>query len=129
MTSDRSSVTFYKVKTIVTHCSLISILAAIPYTVANKSCSGNGIVDYQCLQASSGFVNLKCRCPSDQCGRRVFAIHEHAKTDTCAFYIHQRHICACTKPLMIHTSLFSRSQTRNFVECNPGPHKKLKCRI
>ena len=68
----------------------------------------------------------KFKCRSDHCGRRVIAIHEHVKTDTCALYPHHRHICACRKTLIIHKSLFYRSQTFNFVECDPGPHKTTK---
>ena len=43
------------------------------------------------------------------------------KTDTCALYAHHKHICAWPKNLMIHKSLFCRSQTLNVVECDPGP--------
>ena len=45
------------------------------------------------------------------------------KSNTCALYIHYRHIYACNKNLVIHKLLFCRSQTRNFVECDPGQQK------
>ena len=54
---------------------------------------------------------------------------ENTKTDTCALYTHHKHICAWQQHLIMHKSLFRRSQTLNFVECDPGPRKTLKYRI
>ena len=54
---------------------------------------------------------------------------ENVNIYTCPLCIHHKHICACNKTPIIHKSLFCRGQTRNFVECDPGPQKTLKCRI
>ena len=44
-----------------------------------------------------------------------------SKTDTCALYLHHKHICAWQKNLIFHKSLVCRGQTLNLVECDPGP--------
>ena len=51
---------------------------------------------------------------------------QKVNTDTCALYADHRHICAWPKHHNSHKSLFCRSQTLNFVECDPGPHKTTK---
>ena len=54
---------------------------------------------------------------------------KNVKADTCVLYAHHRHICAWPKRLMIHKSLFCRSQTLNFVERYPGHRETTKFRI
>ena len=54
---------------------------------------------------------------------------ENTINDTCALYTYHRHICALQKQLIIQKSLFYPSQTLNFVESDPGPHKTTKYRI
>ena len=54
---------------------------------------------------------------------------KNEKIDTYPLYAHHRHICAWPKNMIICMSLFCRSQTLTFMECDPGPHKTMKYRI
>ena len=67
--------------------------------------------------------------PPTTVGVAYLRFMNNVKTDTCALYTHQRHICACNRNLVVHKSLFSRRPNRNFVECDPGPHATLTYRI
>ena len=83
-------------------------------------------VDHNCVWTSNTFDCAQCRCRSDQCGRSVFALCKNVKTDTCALYVHHRHICAWPTHLMIPKSLFCRRQTLTVMECDPGSHNTIK---